>query len=75
MENARAGALRGGNRVVKYNQGRTQHRLWMCCPNCGKKLLQIIPDARIVGAYMICRGCRKEIELNTPNSAGDLKKI
>ena len=47
----------------------------MCCPNCGKKLLQIIPDARIVGAYMICRGCRKEIELNTPNSAGDLKKI
>lgn len=47
----------------------------MCCPNCGKKLLQIIPDARIVGAYMTCRGCRKEIELNTPNRAGDLEKI
>ena len=41
------------------------HQLqWWSCPECGKNLFMIKPDAVIYGMQIKCRGCRKLIDVS-----------
>ena len=38
--------------------------MWWSCPECGKNLFMVAPDAKISGMQIKCRGCRRLINVS-----------
>lgn len=38
-------------------------RQWYVCPHCGQKLLLYDSMAVCSGVFVICKGCKKEVEI------------
>ena len=36
---------------------------WFICPYCNKKLIKYKEDANSSGVFLLCKKCRKEIEI------------
>lgn len=39
-------------------------RKWFKCPHCGKNIVLYDDTAICEGVYILCKGCKKEIEIN-----------
>jgi transcription elongation factor Elf1 len=40
---------------------------WFLCPYCKKKLIRYEEDAESKGVFLLCKNCKKEIEININN--------
>ena len=38
--------------------------VWWRCPECGKNLFMVKPDAKIRGMQIKCKGCKKIINVS-----------
>ena len=38
-------------------------RKWYICPHCGQKLVIVNNTAHSTGVYVMCKRCRKEVEI------------
>ena len=36
---------------------------WYLCPYCNKKLIKFKKDAYSTGVFLLCKNCKKEIEI------------
>lgn len=43
-------------------------KVWICCPNCGKKLFKIDDTSIVKNLYIWCKTCKKEILIKEPKS-------
>ena len=44
------------------------NKVWICCPNCGKKLFKIDKTSSCKNIYIWCKSCKKEIVVKEPKS-------
>lgn len=42
---------------------------WFCCPFCGRKLFKVMPRTQCREFPAYCRGCKREIIVNTDGKA------
>lgn len=40
---------------------------WFLCPCCKKKLIRYKEDAESKGVFLLCKNCKKEIEIKINN--------
>lgn len=40
---------------------------WFLCPYCKKKLIRYKEDAESKGVFLLCKNCKKEIEIKINN--------
>lgn len=45
----------------------SNNKTWYLCPNCGKKIALYKDNAESKKVYLICRGCKQEIEILIKN--------
>lgn len=43
-------------------------KVWICCPDCGKKLFKIDKTSSCKNIYIWCKSCKKEILVKEPKS-------
>lgn len=44
------------------------NKVWICCPDCGKKLFKIDKTSSCKNIYIWCKSCKKEILVKEPKS-------
>lgn len=44
------------------------NKVWICCPDCGKKLFKIDKTSSCKNIYIWCKSCKKEILVKEPES-------
>ena len=44
------------------------NKVWICCPDCGKKLFKIDKTSSCKNIYIWCKSCNKEIHVREPKS-------
>lgn len=44
------------------------NKVWICCPDCGKKLFKIDKTSLCKNIYIWCKSCKKEILVKEPKS-------
>lgn len=44
------------------------NKVWICCPDCGKKLFKIDKTSSCKNIYIWCKSCKKEIVVKEPKS-------
>jgi DNA-directed RNA polymerase subunit RPC12/RpoP len=44
------------------------NKVWICCPDCGKKLFRIDKTSSCKNIYIWCKSCKKEILVKEPKS-------
>lgn len=40
---------------------------WYRCPSCDKKMIKYERDANSKGVFLLCKNCKKEIEIKINN--------
>lgn len=42
-------------------------KIWYRCPYCNKKIIRYEEDAKSKGIFLLCKNCKKEIEIKINN--------